>query len=70
MKKILQHILILLSLILVCNFSFSNNSKNQNTKAGTDTVQFNRKDKRNFNTALDLIYNEDYQNALPLFKKL
>jgi len=70
MKKLLQHILILLSLILVCNFSFSNNSKNQNTKAGTDTVQFNRKDKRNFNTALDFIYNEEYQQALPLFKKL
>ena len=66
MKIFLKLIFILL---IVSGFksSFGNISA---TDKGKDTTQFSKKDKRTFNEAMYDIYNEEFQRALPIFKKL
>jgi tetratricopeptide (TPR) repeat protein len=70
MKSITTCILALFFLLQICNPSLSNNINSAYSGEVTDTVKFNRKDKRIFNNAIYFIYLEEYQKALPLFKKL
>jgi tetratricopeptide (TPR) repeat protein len=65
MKKIITRSLLFL-LLAVINFP----SPANNPGRVSDTIKFSRKDKRIFNNAIYFIYIEEYQKALPLFKRL